>query len=271
LREEGIDGVIRGDHVFGRGAVHSDTDARVVSHLTLLDDYFGERERADLELPQQQIPTELERAEGESLATWRDRLSQQFAVPVLLAALSDLKCAYVEVANPLLAARVVRHVRTLTDGERTDKSLWRQAVGEALPDMPFAKRVSIVPLERFLTTPAMLELMADELGSARSRDCLGAGIINLTRSALTARLARTDRPRTGGRSRGVAVVARVISAARRRLGLERPAVSAVVLAFRACLIVRMGDLLAADAVALRAFTGKSNARGAESLPASLSL
>src|SRR5690606_23542372 len=102
-----------------------------------------------------------------SLATWRDRLSQHYVVPVVLAGLTDLKSAYVEVANPLLGARVVRHIRTLTDAERTNKRLWRDTVRAWLPGIDFAKRVAIVPLGTFLETPAVLEHMADTLGSAR--------------------------------------------------------------------------------------------------------
>jgi len=59
------------------------------------------------------------------LRDWRDRLYQQYRVPFLLAALSDLKLGYVEIVNPLLSDSVIDLIRQLPDSLRTHKVLLR--------------------------------------------------------------------------------------------------------------------------------------------------
>ena len=260
LREEGVEGIVRGDQVFGRPAVINAADSRRLTSLMTLEDYFEPRERAALELPAQAIPPSLRREPGESLATWRDRLCQHYTVPVLLAGLTDLKTAYVEVANPLLAARVVRHARTLTDAERSNKRLWRQTVRDWLPGIEFAKHAAIVPLGTFLATPAMLEHMADTLSAARAVDRLGSGVVRRCRAGIDAALLAGS----GSPGRPDSPAVRALRYARRRLGFERPTLDPLVFAFRACVVTWMADLLEQDAAALAAAAGPRAAVGGRS-------
>ena len=75
---------------------------------------------------QRPLPDGLQQGAGESLETWRDRLQQQFRVPFVLGALSDLKLPYVEIINPLLSDSIVDFIRQLPDALRTNKVLLRR-------------------------------------------------------------------------------------------------------------------------------------------------
>jgi len=244
LFDEGYDGVIRGDEAFGSVPVSSPYDVRCTASLTTLGDYFSPEERESFELPAQPVPHFLRQARGETLATWRDRLYQQFRVPTLLAGLTDLKTAYVEVGNPLLARSVLELVRTLPDDLRTEKRLWRELVGAQLPDVALATRVAIPSLTDFLGDRRVLELMLDELSSERTSSLfaplLRARCSAALRSAL--RTTSTDR-REPVLSR--AVPKRLRAALRNWTG--RPSVEPLVLAFRAFVATRMHSLLLADA------------------------
>ncbi|HET7133833.1 MAG TPA: hypothetical protein VFJ95_16375, partial [Gammaproteobacteria bacterium] len=194
-------------------------------------------------------PPELERGADETLATWRDRLYQQFRIPALLAGLTDLKAAYVEVANPLLARSVLDCVRELPDRLRTDKRLWREIVRSALPDVPFASCVAVMTLEDFVTDGPMLALMHDELSSKTAGDlfppALRARICGAVEAALLASGGPRRRPSLKHRfTRAIPEGLRV--AARSWLNAT-PGLNPLVLAFRSFVASRMNTLLKVDA------------------------
>src|SRR5690606_5799598 len=118
----------------------------------------------------------------ESLAAWRDRLYQQFRLPVMLAALTDLKTPYVEVVNPLLFARVLAYARKLPDALRTDKRLWRATVDAWSPDVPYTKQSDVPSLRAFREDADMRELTLDELGSAQAIDLFGGDAVGRVRA-----------------------------------------------------------------------------------------
>jgi hypothetical protein len=250
--ESGIDGVIRGDEAFGWTPVRTEAEVRRSTCLTLLTDICDARTRGALDLPPQTVPSNLLRRPGESLATWRDRAYQQFRLPKLLAALTDLKCAYVEVANPLLFNSVIECVRTLPDRLRSDKRLWRTIVRSLEPDIPFAKRTAVYPLVSFISEPATLALMLEEMSSETARDMLGPEAAVALRSSVEGFLSNAERDGGHGSGSGrrprrlrdtaAAVLGRIA-------GYERP-LDPRIFAFRAFLISRMCSLLRQDAEAL---------------------
>lgn len=253
LCEEGIDGIIRGDEAFGSMSVRTDYEARFTARLTLLADYFDDEERASFELADQTIPESLLRRPQETLATWRDRLYQQFRVPVLLAGLTDLKAGYVEVANPLLAGRVLDRVRTLPDSLRTGKRLWRELVDAMAPNVAFASRSAVLMLSEFLADAAMRRLMLAELESARCRDLLGPQL----QRRFSAIIRTAPHEAAGSAAKPAAQLQRAglsggIRAAARRWVALKPTLQPMELAFRAFIVCRMHTLLKADADALPA-------------------
>ena len=247
LFDEGCQGVIRGDEAFGSVPVSSADAARWTASLTTLADYFSAAELAGFELPAQPLPPALERRRNETPATWRDRLYQQFRVPTLLAGLTDLKTAYVEVGNPLLANSVLACVRTLPDHLRSEKRLWHELVGRQLPSLGLARRVAIPALTDFLGDPRVLKLLVDDLSSESAASVfsplLRARCLSALRAALRqAKPAQAAERRSPGIARAVPTKLRAVMR-----HWSRPTLEPVVLAFRASLATRMQRLLSLDA------------------------
>lgn len=247
LFDEGCEGIIRGDEAFGSVPVSSAYMARWTSSLTTLADYFSKEELATFEMPDQPLPPALERRTNESLATWRDRLYQQFRIPTLLAGLTDLKTAYVEVGNPLLAASVLTCVRALPDDLRTGKRLWHELVSRQLPGLALAKHVAIPSLTDFLADARVLDLLLEDLSSESAASVFSPLLRARCCSGLRAALREAPRPRAAERH-GPAL-ARAVPAKLRAVirHWNRPTLEAPVLAFRAFIATRMHRMLNADA------------------------
>jgi hypothetical protein len=198
------------------------------------------------------LPQPLERAGGESLATWRDRLYQQTRIPTFLAALTDLKSAYLEIGNPLLARSVLECVRAMPDELRTDKPLWREIVGAQLPGVALAKRVAIPSVNDFLTDRRVLELLLEEVSSEHAARLLAPSL--RARCSASLQAAWRAAAATGTVRRGewrhsslAAVVPTPVRAVLRNWQANRRTIDPLVLAFRAFVAVRMDSLLRADA------------------------
>ena len=111
----------------------------------------------------QEIPEYLNQRKGESLDTWRDRLYHQYRLPVVLAALSDIKLPYVEIVNPLLTGKIIDQVRTVHDHLRTEKEIFKRIVREISPKVDFASIGSIENAQNIFKLPEVVNLMVAEL------------------------------------------------------------------------------------------------------------
>ncbi|HEX5049945.1 MAG TPA: hypothetical protein VFX89_22720 [Gammaproteobacteria bacterium] len=249
LFEEGTDGIIRGDEAFGSILVRSSRAVRYTASVTLLSDFFAPDEIATFELPEQRVPPELDRAPGETLATWRDRLYQHFRSPAVLAGLTDLKAAYVEVANPLLARSVLDCVRELPDPLRNDKRLWRELVQSLLPDVPFASLTAVPSTEDFVTDRQVLSLMLDELQGNDAADLFPRPLRHKICAAINAALRASHAPRRQPwiKQRLTRAIPEGVRAAARSWLSVKPSMNPLVFAFRAFLASRMNTLLKLDA------------------------
>ena len=249
LFEEGADGIIRGDEAFGSVLVRNAAGVRYTASLTLLSDFFTLRELAAFELPDQRVPPELERGASETLSTWRDRLYQQFRIPAVLAGLTDLKAAYVEVANPLLARSVLDCVRELPDRLRTEKRLWRDIVRSLVPDVPFASRVAVLSLEDFVADRAVLALMLEEMQSSGAGDLFAPALRTKICGTIQAALRASRAPRREARlkHRLARAFPEQIRAAARSWLTVKPTFNPLVFAFRSFLASRMSSMLRLDA------------------------
>ena len=249
LFDDGYHGVIRGDQAFTEVPVQSAYAARFRTNLATLADYFPPKELSTFELPTQPLPERLTRAPGETLATWRDRLYQQSRVPTFLAALTDLKTAYLEVGNPLLARSVLECVRAIPDELRTEKRLWLQLVGEQLPEIGLAKRVAISSVADFLRDRRVLELLLDELSSKRTATLFAPALLDRCRAAVHAafRVKRSAHRRDWRQSAIARAVPARVRAAVRSWHANRPSIEPQVLAFRVFIAARMQAQLTVDA------------------------
>ncbi len=252
LREEGLHGAIRGDEAFGSRYVRNAYEARFATKLTMLTDYLSPAEIESLELPPQTLPSRLTMHQGETLATWTDRLYQQNRLPTFLAALTDLQSPYVEVTNPLLAGTVLRCVRTLPDALRTGKRLWRTLARRGSPNVPLARRVAVLPLQRFVSDTQMLEAMLVEMESGQRGDALSTALRKHVSLALRAALAL--RPAQRGHIKQPSLVSlltpeHIRLAAHRWIGFTTD-LEPLVFAFRAFIASRMNVMLKEDSTAL---------------------
>src|SRR5688572_31467725 len=268
VEDEGCRGIIRGDEGFGWIPVSSESSVRLSVGTALCSDFRNLRGiSAKFGLPKQELPRELCRRKGETLEAWRDRLYHAFRMPTVLAALSDIKYSYVEVINPLLARAILRRVRELPDGLRTDKALFRDIVRSVGPQVPFASEGAIANINSLLKKKEVVELMRKKLASdSANRVFIGdflAYVLGGTRVE--------SAPRKGkGKSSWRAIrslVPRFVKNWIRDLALK-PSVDGNVLAFRVFLIVRMNEVLSADCAAIAsADRAGSDQRPAEAHPA----
>lgn len=244
--EEGAAGVIRGEQAFGEPPVHTEPDARIDRNLGLFSDYANLGDPADYGLEEPVLPDRLSRRTGESLATWRDRLYQDYTMPYVFGALNELKACYVETLDPLTSGRIVRQVRTLPDKLRDDKALFCDLVRAITPDIGFPRHAVVPHPWDVMRTREVVERVTDELENGPARSLLSDRLVDRIIAGVDVRHEAVPRRRTVWRDR----IKRVIPQAVRkklRSSVIKPSMDWNVLAFRAYVISRMSRILDQDA------------------------
>ncbi len=184
LTNRDIGGLIRGDEGFGWKTVRSPMAVRQVTGAQMIDDYDTFSSLSVPGVRRQEFPKRLERASGESLATWRDRLYHTYRLPVILGALTALKTPYVEVVNPFLTQRILETVRRFPDELRTEKQLYAEYVRERSPDVPVATQSANPDEEQFLKSDEAQAFLQSELDTDHARVVLGAELVDYTLDGL---------------------------------------------------------------------------------------
>jgi hypothetical protein len=138
----------------------------------------------------------------------------------------------------------MRVVRQLPDVSRTSKRLFRKIVATMGPDVKLAKRTAIAPRMQILMSPNVARAMRELLQDARPVSALPRTLVEGIVDAVAAEPAR-PRAYHEARSRLHAIAGRLTRSR------HRPKLDAHVLAFRACVIERMTELLEQDAKSLR--------------------
>jgi hypothetical protein len=246
LFEHGVQGVIRGDEAFGWLPVSSPEEVLRLAGIQLCSDFSNLKNCDEFQLPDQEIPSNLWRRDTESLPTWRDRLYQEHRIPVLLAALSDLKAPYLELMNPLLSKRILAVVRRLPDHLRTDKVLFKKLVSRISPRIGFAKTGANAAPEEILRKSEIVEILRNELKSGRAELLVPLALIdNVLRNIhVSDGPAKPKHQSLAGRLKDT--VPSSIKEFLRRKGIK-PLLDWNILAFRIYLISRMNAVLTADA------------------------
>ena len=166
-----------------------------------------------------------------------------------MAALTDLKAAYLEVGNPLLARSVLECVRAMPDELRTGKRLWLEIVASQLPGVALAKRVAIPSVTDFLSERPVLELLQDELASQHTATLFAPALRARCQAALQAVSQAPGSTKRRGDWRHSALAAAVpapLRAVVRNWRAERRRIQPLVMAFRLFIAARMCGLLMAD-------------------------
>ena len=249
LFASGVSTVIRGDTPglgSGQGRAYDPVSEffvrAMIGRVVLADDYPEGHLVHRLGLATQHFPAGLRRRPGESLGCYRDRMHNDYKVATMFAALNDPKCAYVEVANPLLHRAVVKAVSELPDELRQWEQGYASMVEGLVPEVPFDKYHAEAQAEEYLGWPAMLEEMLAELSTNPADDVLPAG----ARALLATELARPA-GRASARTRLRRKVKTVVPARALRLVPPRVTVSTRLVAFRAYAVSRMATILREDA------------------------
>ena len=165
LFDSNIEGVIRGDEIFGSYDFVSEFHLKSFVGISLPDDYVNLNQDIFSKTSQQQVPEKYLRKNGETKEQWRDRIYQSYYVPFCLAALSDLKSPYVEQVNPLLSREIVKIVRELPDHLRTDKKAFKSIVDSISPKIQYAHKSSTDKVKNLMKNKSMVEIIKKELDS----------------------------------------------------------------------------------------------------------
>ena len=245
LSHEGIAGILRGDEAFGCRQVATVREIRHSLGLQLLSD-FRPLEAAQ-DLPAQALPETLERRAEETSESWRDRLYHEVRAPVMAAALSDLKSPYVEIFNPLLTGKLVRQVRALPDHLRTNKQLFRDIVAQEGPAIAFAAREATRDRGDILKDKGVVNLLVATLEAHRAGGSLPDDfvryLIENTKPAPPKTVKHFSKQQL--KTLYPYLPAKLRSLGRR--AVQKDVIDVNTVAFRAFLIVKMHEMLAADA------------------------
>ena len=245
LAESGIRGIIRGDNLFGVSAARTYAEAKAEAGLLTLSSLAKTLPLDDLGLDHlvTTVPSKLEPHAGERPHDYYHRLMHAFRHPTVIAALNDLKAAYVEIANPLNIDSCVAVARSLPSKQRDYKRLLNSLADRTIP---FARTSAVGSSDG--TLAPFIELLADELLSAPTAEhysrALGAFLAD--RVARPAAAAWRPRPRP---IRAFAVF--VPQHLRWRTGARRkPPLSARRLALRVYLVNATVAMMQRDATAI---------------------
>lgn len=246
--EEGISVIVRGDSPgwgFPFDPINDFVARSIVHETTLVSDYPESELIHTLGLAPQHPPDALFMAEGETLDQYRDRIYNAFEVPTCMAAFNEVKCAYVEVVNPLFASAVVTVASELPDELRHLRCGFERMVAELVPDVPFATNGADEPLDLYLKrAPVQAELLA-ELSSDDARRVYAAHALDAVVTDLERPLSEARR-RLRGRVRAL-VPERMVRAVR---PVPHPHLDTRALAYRMYIASRTAAILREDAAAL---------------------
>jgi hypothetical protein len=257
LYESGVRGIIRGDVVFGRKPVASEYDVRLAAGMSLWSDFSGLRPLEEFGLPEQRVPAALLQRREESIQTWQDRLHQQYRIPIVQGALSDLKLPYVESVSPLLSGSLVEAIRTLPDHLRRSKSLWHSIVRSLSPDIEVSKYEATESLTDILASTPVVDFLRGHLSTARADSVLPREFLRYVQD-------RIADSHPNSQTKYAKRLRRWASSympkwAKQAVKRKPPSMSLLdfnQLAFRVYIVLQMNELLNADAVAIPTSTMK---------------
>ena len=255
LAQDGVSVVLRGDCP-GWGSPYDPISERVARsinmHCTLVSDHPEADLIHRLDLVPQRRPEEFFLRDGEALDDYRDRIYNDYELPTCMSAMNDVKCAYVEVVNPLYGRAVVQSASELPRALRHCRAGFERLIGTLVPDIAFSENQADESLESFLAREPVKRELLEELSSPAARAVLS----NAACGALAAELERPfgeARQHLRGRVKAV-VPYRLVRAVRPE---PQARVDTLRLAYRTYIASRMAAILREDAQLLSQAEGET--------------
>ena len=185
LYESNIQGIIRGDEVFGSYDFVSEFHLKKFIGLSLPKDYVNLKNIEFFQNFDSVFPEKFERRKNETLALWRDRLYQTYYIPNTLSALENLKQSYLEQVNPLLSRRIVETIRQMPDHLRTEKGIFKKYVNSFdNHSFKYAKASAIEPMKDIFRQPALVEIVKEELNSSSALSIFESNLLSHVQSKI---------------------------------------------------------------------------------------
>jgi hypothetical protein len=247
FHDRDITGVIRGDQGFGDKKMSSEIAVKQFISCALCADFENLRNVIeDFELPSQQLPPELIKREQETISTWRDRLHHSYKLPIVMAALSDIKLSYVEQINPLLSKAILNTTKSFPDNLRTDKTLFKEVINAIGPNIPFAKMDGSAKQKDILRYKPFVDLLKCEISSDYAHQLFGAKFVKYICDGIM-----EVKPITKTRKQKVLrLISSILPPFIKNIlpkNIVRPNVDSYILAFRVLILIKMHKTLKAAA------------------------
>ncbi|MBR7552551.1 hypothetical protein ACFFJI_09975 [Allobacillus sp. GCM10007491] len=250
LHERGIKGIIRGDVPWPTSYPMDEKDLRRILGLSLWTDYINLPHPTQFDIPDQDFPEEFSKKENESLGGLRNRLYQNVRMPLILAALNDLKTPYIELTNPFLSRKIIEVTRSLPENLLKDKQLFKEIINKHSPAIGYAKYSANEENGDILQKESMKELLIEEIthnGDSVFSDTYLTFILNKLRN-------QDNTVRVNYIKRIKSLISPYISKrfkAQIRNHVTKQNMDFNVLAFRSVIIIKMKQLLQEDMKFLR--------------------
>ncbi|MEP7106784.1 MAG: hypothetical protein ABI760_02355 [Ferruginibacter sp.] len=240
-------GIIRGDETFGGPHSYSILRSRNLVGCRLCSDFSNLENFEQYGFEKQVLPENLKEIPGKDTpGLYRDRLYNEFRMPFILSALSDIKYAYTEVMNPFLTREIILKSRTLPDHLRNNKLLFKKIIDEISPKIPYATEDATYLNERLLRNPAAVRIFSGEIGLDYMKEIFPEEFL----AKVLIKLQEPSAPLRGrivGKLKGVMNRSLPVSVMDNlRSNMPKPAIDIRVLAFRIYIIGKMYKMFMED-------------------------
>ena len=242
LFDDGVQGIIRGDVGVGR-KVLDETRSRSFAGCALCTDFKNFKDYEKYNIPKQEVPDFILKRDNESLGNYRERLYQQYRIPTVLSALSDLKLGYVEQITPLLSRRINTALLSLPENLRANKFLFKKIVDEFKPKIKYAKKGATASPKSILESEKIVAIMKKEMDSDYAQSIFSKDLLEYVLKSM-----KIEKNREGRKSNKKILIAFLksivpYSVKYRILSVRKQLININVLAFRIFMIIYMHKLL----------------------------
>ncbi|MCB0842651.1 MAG: hypothetical protein KDE26_05210 [Bacteroidetes bacterium] len=248
IQKENIQGIMRGALPMSISSVPQNME-EVFSHLETPEfkQIFPEEPDFIHDFSPKVFPDYLLKKPGESLAEYRDRLFILYWNPGRISAFNDVKLNHTETLLPFCLKEVIDIYRQLPDQSRSEKKLQKRLVQSLTPNVDFANIDSNINLRAYLKSLDVRNEMLDLLSDPTSKNILPANFLNyLIQNLSTNGLEYQDRRY----SKKIVLKKKIKSFLPEHFynwrKSPRPNTDYTKIALRACIILRMNQVLVND-------------------------